>query len=272
MAMRSIEQENIILDLLMMPKYRDLGILEDTFRDVVAHEFLLHKSPSVAEKSARKKIHNIVANYLGHPDYSLARNKLTAAFTSNDPENVKTACIEILRTHVSTSERLAEIDTLYQKIFSVTGSPSSILDLACGLNPFTFPWMGLPPETLYYAYDIVRPRIDLINHFFTNQNMQPLAETRDIIVDPPTVTADIALILKEIHRFEQRRKDSSYQLYSSLQVKFLVVSLPAQSIHSKHDFTRSYRALFFKTLHDCLWPVNEMIIGQEMFFIIDKTG
>jgi 16S rRNA (guanine(1405)-N(7))-methyltransferase len=132
--------------------------------------------------------------------------------------------------------------------------------------------MDLPRTTHYYAYDIVKPRIALINHFFNTQGMLPLAENRDILVDPPPIQADIAFIWKEIHRFEQRKKDSSYHLYTSLHVKYIVVSLPAQSIHSQHDFSQSYRSLFYKTLHELQWPVSEIQIGQEMFFILKKPG
>jgi 16S rRNA (guanine(1405)-N(7))-methyltransferase len=272
MTMRNSDQEKLVIDILNMPKYRNLGLLKETIRDVVSYEFDHHETASSAEKTARKKIHNVVAAYLGNPDYSIAKKDLTKAVTSTNPETLKTACRDILRTHVSTNERLPEIETMYQKIFSVTGRPSSILDLACGLNPLTFPWMELPASTCYYAYDIVGPRIDLINHFFSLQKLIPFAETRDILINPPSIAADIAFILKEIHRFEQRKKDSSYHLYNSLNVKYIIVSLPAQSIHSKHDFTQSYRTLFFKTLHELQWPTTEIIVGQEMFFIIEKTG
>ena len=271
MAMRNIDQEKLVYEILNLAKYRDLGLPEETIRDVVTYEFNTQKNLPAAEKSARKKIHNIIANYLGHPDYDGAKIHLEEAAASNDPVSVKNTCREILQTHVSTSERLPDIEMLYQKIFNITGKPATILDLACGLHPLAFPWMDLPSSTNYHAYDIVRPRVDMINHFFNTMGLLPLAETRDILVDPPTAEADVAFIFKEIHRFEQRKKDSSFQLYTALNAKRLVVSLPAQSIHSKHDFTQSYRNLFYKTLHNQRWPVTELLIGMEMFFIIEKS-
>ena len=47
-----------------------------------------------------------------------------------------------------------------------TNASDRVLDLACGLHPLAFPWMGLPLTTQYYAYDIHQPRVDLIGHFF----------------------------------------------------------------------------------------------------------
>jgi 16S rRNA (guanine(1405)-N(7))-methyltransferase len=269
---RIFDPEELVQHILEMPKYRGLGICEDTIRDVVLSEFSRLPDPVESEKSARKKIHNIIAAYLGNPDYALAKQKISEAAASPNPDDLKIACKEILLRHISTSERLPLVDSLYQKLFSITGQPASILDLACGLNPLTFPWMDLPTTTHYYAYDILQPRIALINHFFNTQGMLPLAEIRDILIDPPSIPADVAFIWKEIHRFEQRKKDSSYHLYTALHVKFIIVSLPAQSIHSQHDFTQSYRSLFHKTLHGLQWPVSEIQIGQEMFFIIQKTG
>ena len=66
-------------------------------------------------------------------------------------------------------------DNFYQTIFHQTGLPSSLHDLACGLHPLSFPWMGLPLTTLYYAYDIIQPRIDFINHFFSKIGISPMA-------------------------------------------------------------------------------------------------
>jgi 16S rRNA (guanine(1405)-N(7))-methyltransferase len=270
MATRIVDQARVVCEIMNLPKYRGLGLLDDTVRDVVASEFATYDSSALAEKAARKKIHNIVAVYLGNPDYNSAEDGLRKAFSTNNIEIILNCCRETLRTHVSTSERLPEAEFFFQQIFSITGKPQSILDLACGLNPFFFPWMDLPITTNYYAYDIIKPRVEFINLFFSLQNMHQLAEIRDILVMPANVSADVAFIFKEIHRFEQRKRDCSYALYDSLHVKFLVVSLPAQSIHSHHDFSQSYRTLFYKTLHDRSWPVTELTIGNEMIFIVDK--
>ena len=43
----------------------------------------------------------------------------------------------ILQTHASSKERLDFYESLYQKIFKITGQPQSILDLGCGLNPIS---------------------------------------------------------------------------------------------------------------------------------------
>lgn len=73
---------------------------------------------------------------------------------------------EILESHASTKERLPFYRELYLKIFSVTGKPASILDLGCGLNPFSLPFMKLD-SCKYYAFDIGTEDLRNINHFFS---------------------------------------------------------------------------------------------------------
>jgi len=78
----------------------------------------------------RKKLHNIVAPYLGDPDYPLAAKTLEDAFQPGDSQAVKAACARLLATHASTLERLKILDEFYPRLFSLTGSPKTILDLA----------------------------------------------------------------------------------------------------------------------------------------------
>jgi len=47
---------------------------------------------------------------------------------------------ELAQTHTSTRERLNHNPDFYEKVFQVTGVPTSILDVGCGLNPVLFPW------------------------------------------------------------------------------------------------------------------------------------
>nr|BDV17049.1 hypothetical protein [Escherichia coli] len=44
--------------------------------------------------------------------------------------------------HASTKERLAELDTLYDFIFSAE-TPRRVLDIACGLNPLALYERGI---------------------------------------------------------------------------------------------------------------------------------
>jgi 16S rRNA (guanine(1405)-N(7))-methyltransferase len=183
---------------------------------------------------------------------------------------VKAACTAILTSHASTRERITILEEFYPRLFSCTGQPSVILDLACGLNPFTFPWMGLPLSTRYYAYDINRPRVALINHYFSLQGLTPLASTEDILVNPPQVGADVAFFFKEAHRFEQRQRGCNLAFWQALRVRYLLVSLPTSSLTGRHSLVDGHRKLVYSILTGQPWQVTEILFTNELVFCIDK--
>lgn len=262
--------EQMVQELAQSRKYRQLGICADTLRDVVAQETRAHPNQRTALDAARKKLHNIVAPYLGDPDYTQAAKRLDQAFQTRDTAQIRQACAEIMQAHVSTRERLPLLDELYPAIFSFTGAPHTILDLACGIHPLSFPWMGLSEPIHYYAYDILDNRVGFLNHFFELSGLHPSAKVQDILVNPPVETGDIAFIFKEVHRFEQRQRGITIRLLDALQVRFLVVSLPTQNMRGRIDFTESYRRMFYKILGQRPWQVDEIVFPGEMFFIIRK--
>lgn len=262
----------LIDEILQSKKYRGLDLPESTVRDLIAQELPRYRSRKDALEAVRAKLHNIVAPYLGDPDYDAAAHELDEAFASGSEDQVKSACERILSAHASTRERIPYLSEFYQRIFAVTGQPDTILDLACALNPFSFPWMGLPATTRYYAYDIHRPRLDLINHYFALQGLEPLAIHRDILVDPPEVPAPVAFFFKEAHRFEQRDRGSSLKMFRALHVQTLLVSLPASSLTGRHNLLERQRALVSGIVEEEGWPVKEIVVGNEVIFVIDKGG
>jgi len=253
-------------------KYRGMQIAESTLRDLVEQELTRHRDPKDALQSARQKLHHVMAPYLGDPDYDQAAIDLEQAFASGQPSEVRNRCQSILGAHASTRERLPFLERFYTELFALTGKPRVLLDLACGLNPLAFPWMGLPPSVCYRAYDIHSPRVALINHFFSLQGLQPLAEVCDILVEPPPVEADVAIFFKEAHRFEQRRKGCLLPFWRALNVHWLLVSLPVTSLSGRHNLVEQQRGLVYGTLQGMDWEVNEIMIENELVFCIKKDA
>jgi len=260
----------IIQSILSSRKYRALGIPDATLRDLVAQEEGRGRTPRQVEQAVREKLHNIVAPYLGDPDYAAAGLRLQAAFDSHDPQQVKAECRALLAAHASTRERLAALDDFYPRLFAVTGQLRVVLDLACGLHPFGLPWMGLPREACYYAYDLHQPRIDLINRFLELSGLPRLAFHQDILVEPPQIQGDVAFFFKEAHRFEQRQRGCNRDFWQALQVRWLLVSLPASNLTGRRDLADRQRALVARTLEGLDWPVIEIRLLDELIFCIHK--
>ncbi len=251
-------------------KYRNYAFLDDTLLDVLSEEHRKGGNISSVEKRAKRKIHNITALYLGDPDYTDAARKIQNASKIPNSDGLLSVVRDIMGTHLSTRERLDFLEEIYTWVFSITGQPTTIMDLACGLHPLSFPWMGLPDSTLYHAYDIHKERIEFLNQFQSAIGIEPLSELLDVISTPPTIKADVVFILKEIHRFEQRKRGCSLNLLEKLNSKFIVASFPVRNEQSGHKFSESYHRFFTKIISPKSWEISETTIGNEMFFLIDK--
>jgi len=262
--------EALVASILSSRKYRGLGIPEQTLRDLVAQELQHGRNGKELEQAVREKLHNIVAPYLGDPDYPAADARLATVFASGDVQTIKAECRALLAAHASTRERLPVLEEFYPRLFAITGRPRVVLDLACGLHPFGLPWMGLPDGARYYAYDLHQPRIALINHFFRLSGLPELAFHQDILVEPPREPADVAFFFKEAHRFEQRQRGCNRAFWQAIPARWLLVSLPSSSLTGRRDLADRQRTLVQRTLDGLEWAVTEIQILDEMVFCIRK--
>jgi 16S rRNA (guanine(1405)-N(7))-methyltransferase len=253
-------------------KYRHAGLNPITVNDLIRQEMQHHASEKALLKAVRRKLHNIVAPYLGEPDYAALATQLTQiADYSLASEPLSAFCLNVLAKHASTAERIPLLNSFYTQLFQATGKPTTILDLACGLHPLAFPWMDLPSTVHYHAYDILQPRVDFINQFFTNLGLSPLAENRDILVDPPTQQADLAIFFKEAHRFEKRQPGCNREFWNSLNVDTLAVSLPSQNLAGTHSLLEVHRSLVHANLPSNR-RIREISFDNEIIFIIERSG
>ncbi|MCP5093987.1 MAG: hypothetical protein GY943_00385, partial [Chloroflexi bacterium] len=243
---------------------------EETIRELAIVAMRQHKKPKAAIKAVRKRLHSIMAPYLGDPDYALVSQQLTDAFAQNNSDQINQICHDALYAHLSTRERLPIMVSFYEQIFAVTGVPHSVMDIACALNPMALPWMGLPPKVDFYAYDIHELRIDFLNHYFTLQGMKPLAMLQDVAMTFPQETADVALFLKEMPRFERNYHGMGRPLLDAIQAKWLVLSYPTISTHGGRNLTNRYREFMAQLLEGKSWPVTELLFEGELVFCIDK--
>jgi 16S rRNA (guanine(1405)-N(7))-methyltransferase len=272
MKLSNVDIQEMIDHILTSKKYRDSGLNQNTIRNLIIQEARQHQSQKEHLKSVKRKLHNIVAPYLGEPDYKTHSTHLEEIqVPAIDSPEIKAFCKSVLAEHASTKERLPIIDEFYERVFSHTGKPDTLLDLACGMHPLAFPWMGLPLSIHYYAYDIIQPRVEFINHFFTRIGLSPLAENRDILVNPPKIKADLALIFKEAHRMEKRQPGCNQHLWTNLDAEILAVSLPTQNLSGTHSLVEQHRALVQNNLPKKR-SVEELLFENEIVFLIRKIS
>ncbi len=261
----------LVSKLRLARKYRLLNIPSETITNLIEQNRQAHPDPVDLEQVVRQKLHNLVAPYLGDPDYSRMMQWLPEIAGSRESGELEDFCTEVLNSHASTRERLPIVGAFYESIFAVSGKPRSILDLACGLNPFAIPWMGLAPNTDYHAYDLHLPRVELINAFFKAIHQAGQAFHADILVNPPQDIADVAFFFKEAHRFDQRHKGCNRDFFTALNVKYLLVSLPTLSLTWRHSKVDQDRRLIEHAVSGTNWNIQELIFESEIVFCIRKS-
>jgi len=272
MKAEDIHIQEMVESVINTKKYRHVGLNPATVEDLIRQEAPHHTTIKATLKAVKRKLHNIVAPYLGEPDYPALTEILWEIrdFSLNS-EPLRAFCLQVLGQHASTAERIPIMQDFYAQLFQVAGTPAVIHDLACGLHPLAFPWMGLPTSVRYYAYDILQPRVDFINTFFTLIGLEPLAENRDILVNPPRHPADLGIFFKEAHRFEKRQPGCNRIFWESLAVDKLAVSLPSRDLSGTHSLEEVHRKLVHANLPGN-WRVEEILIKNEIVFLIDRTG
>ncbi len=248
-------------------KYRSVS--EATVRALARQALPDHSKRKALDKAVRRRLHGIVAAHLGDPDYEVLGEALGAAVERGDAAGERALCEEAMTQHLSTRERLPYVAEFYRSIFECTGMPGTVLDLACALGPLALPWMELPATTELFVYDIHEPRVEMLGAYFRRRGQPGGAEVRDIVLDPPTREADVALLLKELHRLQRNYSGIDADWLAAIPARHLVVSLPAVSAHGGRRLVDHYRSMIARLLEGREWTCRELLFPHEIVFCLD---
>jgi 16S rRNA (guanine(1405)-N(7))-methyltransferase len=195
------------------------------------------------------------------------------AFEAEDAAMIEGACSKILHSHASTRERMPEIEEFYRTIFSKTGIPSKISDLACAFGPFAFRRMGLPRSVKYHAYDINQRIVDLINVYFGLEDIEPLAAIRDVLCSTPGEQVDVAFLLKMYHCLEHRKRGAGWRVVEAAQANWIVVSFPTKNLRGQFaDIVANYESHILSKSVSQAWQCFRLNFASETVLLIDKRS
>lgn len=258
------------------PKYAALA--PDFVRAVAAREGW-GKYPKLkdAVKATRNKLHQVAGAYLDKPpDYTRWLADLEAA---PDLPARRVICERLMAAHASTRERLPMLESFYAEIFAAVrdeiGTVASVLDLACGLNPLAVPWMPLPENAAYFAYDVY----DDMAAFFTRALpllgiTQVDARAVDVTQNIPDVSADMALIIKAIPCLQQLDKAAGKRVLEAVdgRARAIVVTYPAFSLGGRNKGMReNYAAQFDALMAELGWQnrtLRRLDFPTELAFVV----
>jgi 16S rRNA (guanine(1405)-N(7))-methyltransferase len=175
----------------------------------------------------------------------------------------------ILKTHSSTKERLPIYESLYKQIFAITGKPNTILDLGCGINPLTIPFMKLQ-NVKYYAYDVSQDEINQINNYLKVINNKGKATVMDITKLENLPPADVAFLFKMTDMLDKNKgHKGTEEVLKHIPAKFVIVSFATLTMSGKP--MRAPRRRWMEWLCDRLHYNYQIIeFPNELFYVIEK--
>jgi 16S rRNA (guanine(1405)-N(7))-methyltransferase len=198
-----------------------------------------HKGRQAALKAAKRKLHQAYGAYLSPG--AVASAERAAELLSEgrlDEAEQRALCRDVLSRHASTAERLPFLDRFYADLTAGLPPVRSVLDLACGLNPFALPWMDLPAGASYLAVDVDERLARAFDRLGLAWPVELQGVAHDLAGGPPETGADLVLLLKAIPCLEHQEPGAGKRLLRSLEGPVVVVSFPARSLGGREKGMR----------------------------------
>lgn len=181
---------------------------------------------------------------------------------------------EIMETNISTKERLGSYGWVYGEIFKRTKDIDSIMDLGCGLNPLSFPYMEPENDIKYYAYDINENDLEIVREFFNIYRTDNIVSAIDL-KNPEEARklspADICLMFKLLDPLEKSSGNHklSEELIKILSAKcrYIVVSFSTKTLSGK-KMNHPYRGWIERMLSRIGMKFETFSTDNEIFYFI----
>lgn len=240
-------------------------------RTLAAQELAKGRSVKEAVKATKNRLHQVAGAYGDdRPDYAAWSRTLEAA--GGDAGALRTACRAVMAHHASARERLPLLDTFYVTLFAGLPPVTSLLDLACGLNPLAIPWMPLAPGATYTACDVYADLAAFLDGCWPHLGVQGRAFVHNLLDGPPLVRADVTLLLKTLPCLEQLDRSIGLPLLDAIDARVLIVSFPGQSLGGREKGMRQTYAERFRALVAARpWRLDEFDFGSEIAFRVTKA-
>ncbi len=252
--------------LLHSKNYR--CVCPDTVRRIYAECCQKYKKPRDAEKAAREQLHGLTGAFLTRDESAAClRDMHVWATCGRSGADLERA----LTRHASTRERLplARMDGMYARIFEVTGIPSSVVDLACGLNPLYLGARGISCT----GVDVSGEAVKDVNACASNYDLPVHAVCADLLCENavPRERHDLALLFKILPLLERQRCGAALDVMRTVNAKYLAVSFPTRTLGGRNvGMEANYSAWMEGHL-----PGNRRIAARfteenELFYILEE--
>lgn len=257
--------DELVAHIRRSRKYADVG--EALVRRIGARELAKGRTINAAVKATKNKLHQVGGLYFAAPPrYADWLRQIVAA---PDDAARRATLRRIMAHHTSTRERLPILEAFYARLFAEIGPVRSVLDLACGLNPLSLPWMPLAPAATYHAVDIYAELMRFVQSVFDVLGVSGRAEVGDISAECPGEHADVALLLKALPCLEQLDPSAVPRIMDTIKARHIVVSFPTHTVGGRDVGMRDSYAARFETLAAGRgWQARRLEFASELVYVI----
>jgi 16S rRNA (guanine(1405)-N(7))-methyltransferase len=262
--------ERLVAQVLASGKYRALH--PAVVRAIGAQELAARGSLKAAVKATKGRLHQIAGAFLTRtPPYAAWLTALRDA--AGDAARLRAVCLEVLSQHASTRERLPDLEQFYPAIFAALPPVSSVMDLACGLNPLAAPWMPLAPGASYLACDVYSDLSAFLGAALPLLGLNGMSGVCDLTGAPPPWRADVALLLKTLPLLEHTRRGAGRDLLQAIDAPYLVVSFPTRSLGGRNvGMAATYTAHMHAIAAVAAWQLQTLEFANEIVFVVRKES
>jgi 16S rRNA (guanine(1405)-N(7))-methyltransferase len=266
--------EPIVDRVLRSARYRDVD--RDLLDRLAAEELPKSRNADDAVKRVKRRLHQAVGAYRG----ASAADPLSAVRAAwggelTDP-GFRAACLEVMRGHSSTNERLPYLERFFAPIWDLTGgAPRTLLDLGCGLGPLALPWMALPQASTYHACDVDRRSLGVAGEFLDLIGQPHELHAMDLVADRSLpLRADVVLMLKLVPVLDRQDPFAAARLLGELNARHAVVSFPTRSLGGgRRGMAATYRARLDDLVAELgVADVREASVPNELVFVVTLDG
>lgn len=263
------DQLKAVQQILKARKYANLS--PDTVQRILNWAEARVKKKEV-DKTARKKLHQIYGAYFSQGNASAFEKAIKDQPATS--EESKAFCLELMELHSSSQERLEDLSGFYRQIFEITGKPERIIDLACGLNPLSYPWIHEHGAIPYIGFDIDQKTTQLMSDLLTSFGYPAQVHFNDLFLAIPVhQESDMVMLLKALPCLEQQEKGISVKLLTEIKSRFLIVSFPSKSLGGKSKgMETNYEAFLQSVIQETSHTLQKITLEREIIYVLERTG
>ena len=237
--------------ILQIKKKKTLQNIDDIFIQEQLDTFF-KKNPKLKNKELKEKEKKLITKEI--------RNTLNRIYGTFWKDGNLT-----LKSHQSTKEREQYYPTIYRKIFEKKNI-TSILDLACGLNPLSY--KHIEGKKKFTATELTEEDIKKLNNYFKKNNINGKAIQHDLLRDNTFPKADMTFLFKILDLVDTKGHKRAEEILTNIKSKYIVVSFSTRDLLQK-NMKNPRRGWFERLIERLNFTYEKFLIPGEEFYILN---